>query len=111
MFDLDGLLFFTENNIFTGICRRGDKPGEIMRYRVAPDIENQKLLAATWHEDKCYERMTVPPSHEASFPLSEEGLEQIQEWLLGIWPDPHWEILSEEFRPNMGPEDDELEEG
>ena len=100
MFDMQSLIFFTEGNIFTGCSSRADRPGEIIRYRVKPDKENERLLAWSWHEDKCFESV-ADRAREASFPLSDKGIEEIQDWLLEIWPDPHVEVLAAQTIPQQ----------
>lgn len=80
MFDIRKLIFFQEGNDFTGSRTEGNR---LLRYRVNPDQENQRLLAWCWREDKCFER--AGEKAERDFPLSEEGLEALLAWLEENW--------------------------
>lgn len=75
--DLQKLTFFTEGNTFTG--ERTGEQGAILRYLVKPNREANDLAAFVWHSDVCFEQ--AGEKEERSFPLSEEGLEEIQRWL------------------------------
>lgn len=77
--DLQKLTFFTEGNTFTGSRTKDPKTGALLRYLVYPDRENAKLIAYAWRTDVCFER--AKERQEASFPLSEQGLSEIQAWL------------------------------
>ena len=76
MFDMQKLVYFTEGNRFSG-SRSED--GRIIRYRVDPDKENERLLAWCWREDLCFEK--AKEKSEGSFPLTQDGLEQLLAWL------------------------------
>lgn len=76
MFDMQKLVYFTEGNRFSG-SRTED--GRIIRYRVDPDKENERLLAWCWREDLCFEK--AKEKSEGSFPLTQDGLEQLLGWL------------------------------
>jgi len=84
MFDMQKLVYFTEGNRFAG---SHSKEGKIIRYRVEPDQENGQLAAWCWREDKCFER--AQNKTEGRFPLSQEGLEQVQAWLGENWERDH----------------------
>ena len=75
--DLQKLTFFTEGNTFTG--ERTGEQGAILRYLVKPDRKTDTLAAVVWHSDVCFEQ--AEEKVEQSFPMSEEGLEEIQRWL------------------------------
>ena len=75
--DLQKLTFFTEGNTFTG--ERSQETGEVLRYLVKPNREEEKLVAYSWHSDVCFEK--AEEKTQQDFPLSEEGLEEIQRWL------------------------------
>lgn len=75
--DLQKLTFFTEGNTFTG--ERTEENGAFLRYLVKPDRETAALAAFLWHSDVCFEQ--AEEKVERSFPMSEEGLEEIQRWL------------------------------
>ena len=47
------LVYFTEGDRFAG-SHSGD--GRIIRYRVEPNRENERLLAWCWREDLCFEK-------------------------------------------------------
>lgn len=80
MFDMQKLVYFTEGNRFSG-SRTED--GRIIRYRVDPDKENERLLAWFWREDLCFEK--AKEKSEGSFPLTQDGLEQLLAWLQESW--------------------------
>ncbi len=77
--DMQKLNFFTEGNTFTGSRTKDKAAGTLLRYLVRPDLENGRLLAYAWTCDLCFER--APEKQEAEFPLNEEGIETIQNWL------------------------------
>lgn len=77
--DLQKLTFFTEGNTFTGSRTKDWNTRAMLRYLVRPDQENDKLLAYSWTEDVCFE--LADKKQEGEFPLSDEGLYQIQAWL------------------------------
>ena len=76
MFDVQKLVYFTEGNRFAG-SHSGD--GRIIRYRVEPNRENERLLAWCWREDLCFEK--AKEKSEESFPLTQEGLDALILWL------------------------------
>lgn len=82
MFDLQKLVYFTEGNTFTG--SKSGPGGELLRYRVEPDIEEGLLKAWCWTEDKCFER--AGDKQQKDFLLEAEGLEAVQAWLAECWP-------------------------
>jgi len=79
---LPTLHWFAMKNPFTGSF------GEF-RYRVIPkvvmatakevDFENSSLFAEFWHGPFCYEKSTMEGDN--TFPLSEDGREDLQKWL------------------------------
>ncbi len=77
--DLQKITFFTEGNTFTGGCTKNPVTGTVLRYLVRPDKENGSLTAYAWQSDLCFER--AESKTEKSFPMTEEGLEEIQNWL------------------------------
>lgn len=77
--DLQKLSFFTEGNTFTGGKTKDWEKKIVLRYLVRPDLEERKLLAYSWTEDLCFDR--AREKQEAEFPLTEQGIEQIQAWL------------------------------
>ena len=76
MFDMQKLAYFTEGNRFAGSHTEGNR---IIRYRVDPHRENEKLLVWCWHEDKCFEK--AKEKSEGSFPLTQDGLNALILWL------------------------------
>lgn len=80
MFDIQKLVYFTEGNRFAGSYSDG---GRLIRYRVEPDKENEQLAAWFWREDVCFER--AKETEGERFPLSQEGLDQVAEWLKEAW--------------------------
>ena len=81
MFELQNITYFTEGNSYTG--SQSDGAGRLLRYRVAPDQENQLLLAWHWQEDKCFE--LAAEKQEFSAPLSDQGSGQVRAWLEHAW--------------------------
>lgn len=79
--DLQKLTFFTEGNTFTGSKTKDWEKGVMLRYLVRPNKEAGELEAFTWKEDLCFDR--AAENNEAHFPLNEEGLSQVQQWLQG----------------------------
>lgn len=80
MFDMQKLVYFTEGNRFAGSYSRD---GKVIRYRVEPDKENAQLAAWCWREDVCFEK--AREKVDGRFPLSQEGLDQVQAWLGENW--------------------------
>lgn len=80
MFDMQKLVYFTEGNRFAG-SHSGE--GRIIRYRVEPDKENEQLMAWCWREDVCFEK--AKEKSEGRFPLTQEGLDSMQDWLRENW--------------------------
>lgn len=76
MLDMQKLVYFTEGNRFAW-SHSGD--GRIIRYRVEPNRENERLLAWCWREDLCFEK--AKEKSEESFPLTQEGLDALILWL------------------------------
>lgn len=76
--DLRKLTFFTEGNTFTG--SRTKDTGALLRYLVRPDKKAGTLSVFCWTADLCFEK--APDIREAAFPLDEDGLGQVQVWLL-----------------------------
>lgn len=77
--DLQKLAYFTEGNLFTGSRKKEVETGKILRYLVRPNPEEQMLEAFLWGADVCFEK--AEEKKEAKFPLTEEGLSQVQDWL------------------------------
>lgn len=77
--DLQQLNFFTEGNTFTGGRTKDPEIGTLLRYLVKPDREKGELTAYAWNADLCFER--AENKTEKSFPMTEEGLQEIQNWL------------------------------
>lgn len=76
--DLQKLVYFTEGNTFTGSrSREGRAP---FRYRVTPDRGENRLLAAAWCRDVCYE-LAGDACQTRDFPMTEDGLEALGKWL------------------------------
>lgn len=77
--DMQTLTFFTEGNTFTGCRTKNPRTKLMMRYLVKPDKENDRLLAYSWNTDVCFE--CSGEKAEAAFPLSDEGIDEVQLWL------------------------------
>jgi len=72
---------FAMKNTFTGSCG-------LFRFKVVPsvtmngkevDFENSSMKAEYWHGLFCYEKSEI--EGEETFPLSEEGREELISWL------------------------------
>ncbi|MGN0519318.1 MAG: hypothetical protein ACI4LB_01120 [Candidatus Fimenecus sp.] len=74
--DLPALSYFEQKNAFTGSLRKD------FRFRVvrAEDM----LTAAVWHTDICFE--LAENKEEQSFPLTDEGLQSVADWILSLLP-------------------------
>ena len=73
---------FAMKNPFTGSCG-------MLRFKIVPnvqmltpkevDFENSSITAEYWHGILCYEKSTVEGTE--TFPMTEEGREQMLQWL------------------------------
>ncbi len=73
---------FAMNNIFTGSC-------SLFRFRAVPNVvmatpkevnfEQSSIHAEYWHGLYCYEKSQV--EGEKTFPMSEEGRQEMLRWL------------------------------
>ena len=73
---------FAMNNIFTGsvgLFRFRAKPGVVMATAKEVDFEKSTIHVEYWHGLFCYEKSTM--EGEKSFPLTEEGREEMIRWL------------------------------
>ncbi len=71
-FFLPNLLSLTNGNTYLGSFLG-------LRFRVKPVNEEDRLECLVWYGEYCLEESTV--IDESSFPLSEEGREQVIDWL------------------------------
>lgn len=71
-FDIPKLFYFEAKNIHSG--SRGK-----LRYRVCP--EGGELLVAVWRQDLCYELVMDQLEGEAAFPMTEDGFNEMIQWL------------------------------
>lgn len=74
---------FAMNNIFTGsmgMLRFRAVPNVIMATAKEVDFENSTIHVEFWHGLYCYEKSTM--EGEETFPLTDEGREQMIQWLL-----------------------------
>lgn len=69
--DIAKLNHFTEGNLYTGSKTKDWEKGTVIRYKVWPDRENEKLIASCWAQDVCYEK--AQDKEEREFPLTAEG--------------------------------------
>lgn len=81
--DLQKLTFFTEGNTFTGSASKDPAAGLLLRYLVEPDKENEQLKAYAWRKDLCFER--AGEKEEREFPMTQQGLEEADAWLQGLF--------------------------
>lgn len=73
---------FAMNNAFTGSCglfRFRAVPRVVMATPKEVDFEQSSIHAEYWHGLYCYEKSQM--EGEETFPMSEEGREQLLAWL------------------------------
>ena len=73
---------FAMNNAFTGSCglfRFRAVPNVVMATPKEVDFEQSSIHAEYWHGLYCYEKSQM--EGEETFPMSEEGREQMLTWL------------------------------
>ncbi len=73
---------FAMNNIFTGSCglfRFRAKPNVVMATPKEVDFEQSSICVEFWHGLYCYEKSEM--EGERTFPLTEEGLQEMRSWL------------------------------
>ena len=73
---------FANNNGFTGsygALRFKITPNVIMRTPKEVDMEQSSIRAELWHGPFCYEKSDI--ELEQTFPMSEEGRQQMFDWL------------------------------
>ena len=80
---LPTLHWFAMTNTFSGSC--GDfrfmaKPNVIMATPKEVDFTQSTIVCEYWHGKLCYELSEMEEKKE--FPLTEEGREEMQNWLL-----------------------------
>ena len=74
---------FDMNNIFTGSCgllRFRAEPHVVMATPKEVDFENSNIHVEYWHGPYCYEKSEM--EGEETFPMSEEGRQNMLDWLL-----------------------------
>ncbi len=82
MIFLPTLHTFENNNIFTGShgpLRFKITPNVIMATPKEVDCEASSIRCEVWHGEKCYELSDI--EDEKTFPMSEEGREDMRVWL------------------------------
>lgn len=73
---------FAMNNIFTGsvgLFRFRAKPNVVMATAKEVDFEQSTIHAEFWHGLFCYEKSQM--EGERTFPMTEEGREELRQWL------------------------------
>lgn len=73
---------FAMNNAFTGSCglfRFRAVPNVVMATPKEVDFEQSSIHAEYWHGLYCYEKSQM--EGEETFPMSEEGRQQLLAWL------------------------------
>lgn len=73
---------FAMDNIFTGSCgllRFKITPNVIMLNKKEVNMDESSIHAELWHGQLCYECSEV--EQEKTFPMSEEGRLDLQQWL------------------------------
>ena len=74
---------FAMNNLFTGSCgllRFRAVPNVVMATPKEVDFENSSIHVEYWHGPYCYEKSEM--EGEQTFPMSEEGRQNMLDWLL-----------------------------
>ena len=80
---LPTLHWFAMTNTFSGSCgelRFMAKPNVIMATPKEVDFTQSTIVCEYWHGKLCYELSEMEEKKE--FPLTEEGREEMQNWLL-----------------------------
>ena len=73
---------FAMGNTFTGSCgmfRFKAVPNIVKKTQKEVDMENSSITVQYWHGQFCYEKSTV--EGEETFPMSDEGRENMIKWL------------------------------
>ena len=73
---------FAMNNIFTGSCglfRFRAKPNVVLATPKEVDFTQRTIHVEYWHGLYCYEKSTM--EGENTFPMTEEGREEMHAWL------------------------------
>jgi hypothetical protein len=73
---------FAMKNIFTGSCglfRFRAKPNVVMATAKEVDFAQSSIQVEYWHGLYCYEKSTM--EGERTFPMTEEGREEMLNWL------------------------------
>ena len=73
---------FENNNVFTGsygMLRFKVTPQITMKTPKEVDMEQSSIHVEYWHGLYCYEKSTM--EGECTFPMSEEGREEMRRWL------------------------------
>lgn len=79
---LPTLHWFAMNNLFTGSSgefRFRAKPNVIMATSKEVDFEQSTIHVEFWHGPYCYEKSEM--EGEKTFPMKEEGLSEMKNWL------------------------------
>ena len=74
--------WFAMNNLFTGSCgmlRFRAKPNVVMATAKEVDFEASTIVVEFWHGLYCYEKSEMEGKRD--FPMSEDGLLQMGQWL------------------------------
>jgi hypothetical protein len=79
LIDILGLNHYTEGNDFTGSMTHNRQRKLLIRFRIVPDLESSKLKVYCWRSDVCFEK--ARDLEEATFPLTEAGLDQVRQWV------------------------------
>lgn len=73
---------FENGNVFTGSCgalRYKITPNVVMANQKEVDLAASAIRAEYWHGLLCYELSDI--ESERTFPMSEQGMEQMRGWL------------------------------
>lgn len=63
---------FHNDNIFLGSYQG-------LRFKLSPHVNEQEILAEYWFGPLCYEKSHM--DGQKTFPLSDEGIEEMTQWL------------------------------
>ena len=70
---------FSNENTFLGSYQG-------LRFKLTPDVKAETVRAEYWSGPLCYEKSTM--DGEEAFPLSEEGLAEMKQFLLSLSQSP-----------------------
>ena len=53
-----------------------------LRFKLTPNLETEEIRAEYWYGPLCYDKSVM--DGEQTFPLTNEGIEEMTEWLIAL---------------------------